>query len=100
MKPFFAIFFPPLAVLMTGRIGAFLFNCILTMMGWLPGVLHAFYIIRQNEEGGRHNEQMKSLREQKDLMMLQIEMSQLQHMQRMAADGVSDIPRHLRKRKK
>ena len=36
------ILLPPLAVLLTGRTGAFLVSLLLTLLGWLPGVIHAF----------------------------------------------------------
>lgn len=39
------ILLPPLAVAMTHGIGKdFLINLILTLIGWLPGVIHAFYV--------------------------------------------------------
>lgn len=41
-----AILLPPLAVgLKAGLGGAFVLNLILTLLFWLPGVLHALYVI-------------------------------------------------------
>lgn len=41
-----AILLPPLAVgLKAGIGGAFILNLILTLIFWLPGVLHALYVI-------------------------------------------------------
>ncbi len=41
-----AILLPPLAVgLKAGIGGAFILNLILTLLFWLPGVLHALYVI-------------------------------------------------------
>ena len=41
-----AIFLPPLAVLMRrGCGGSFLLNIILTILGWVPGVIHAWIVI-------------------------------------------------------
>ncbi|WP_340202321.1 YqaE/Pmp3 family membrane protein [Ascidiimonas sp. W6] len=38
---------PPLAVFLKhGLGGAFLINLLLTILGWLPGVIHAFYVNR------------------------------------------------------
>ncbi len=38
-----AIFFPPIAILLRfGLTGKFWLNILLTMVGWLPGVIHAF----------------------------------------------------------
>lgn len=39
------IFIPPLAVFLKHGLGtAFLISILLTMLGWLPGVIHAFYV--------------------------------------------------------
>lgn len=39
------ILLPPLAVFMKyGLGGTFLINLLLTILGWLPGVVHAFYV--------------------------------------------------------
>jgi uncharacterized membrane protein YqaE (UPF0057 family) len=41
-----AIFIPPLAVgLKEGIGGSFILNIILTLLFWLPGFLHALYVI-------------------------------------------------------
>ncbi|HLV18900.1 MAG TPA: YqaE/Pmp3 family membrane protein [Pseudomonas sp.] len=41
-----AIFLPPLGVfLQVGLGGAFWLNILLTLLGWLPGVIHAIWII-------------------------------------------------------
>ena len=33
------------AVLLTGRIGSFFLSLVLTLFGWLPGVIHAFFVV-------------------------------------------------------
>lgn len=39
------ILLPPLAVAMKHGIGTtFLINLLLTLLGWLPGVIHGFYV--------------------------------------------------------
>lgn len=39
------ILLPPLAVYLKHGIGsAFLISIILTIIGWIPGVIHAFYV--------------------------------------------------------
>jgi len=44
------IFLPPVAVAMKEGIGGqFLINVVLTLIGWLPGVVHAFWV---NSRGG------------------------------------------------
>lgn len=41
-----AIFLPPLGVFLTVGVGsALLINVLLTLLGWLPGVIHALWII-------------------------------------------------------
>ncbi|PSS15176.1 hypothetical protein M430DRAFT_123952 [Amorphotheca resinae ATCC 22711] len=41
-----AIFLPPLAVfLKTGCSADFLINICLSILGWIPGVIHAWYVI-------------------------------------------------------
>lgn len=39
------ILLPPLAVFLTGRMGAFIISLLLTLLGWLPGVIHAFFVV-------------------------------------------------------
>ena len=40
-----SILLPPLAVAMTKGLGKdFIINLLLTILGWLPGVIHAFYV--------------------------------------------------------
>ena len=40
------IFIPPLAVALEKGLGTdFLINLLLTLLGWLPGVIHGFYVL-------------------------------------------------------
>jgi len=44
------IFLPPVAVALKAGIGVqLLINIVLTLIGWLPGVVHAFWINSRNE---------------------------------------------------
>jgi uncharacterized membrane protein YqaE (UPF0057 family) len=44
------IFLPPVGVAMKEGIGGqFLINVVLTMIGWLPGVIHAFWVNSRGE---------------------------------------------------
>jgi uncharacterized membrane protein YqaE (UPF0057 family) len=45
MHFFLCLILPPVAVLLTGRKGSFLLSIILTFCGWLPGVIHAFFVV-------------------------------------------------------
>ena len=42
---FLCVILPPLAVLLTGRMGSFVLSLVLTLLGWLPGVIHAFFVV-------------------------------------------------------
>ncbi len=45
------ILLPPAGVFMTtGISSAFLINILLTLLGWLPGSIHAVWVIVKNEE--------------------------------------------------
>lgn len=51
---FLAFFLPPLAVLATKEKvdNDFWINLILTLLGWLPGFIHALYIVLDGHRGG------------------------------------------------
>ncbi len=53
---FLAVLLPPLAVLLTGRIGSFFLSLILTLFGWLPGVIHAFFVVSDYKNEQRFRE--------------------------------------------
>lgn len=42
---FLCVVLPPLAVLLTGRIGSFFLSLLLTLFGWIPGIIHAFFVV-------------------------------------------------------
>ena len=45
-----AVFIPPLGVLITEGLGVqLLINLILTFLGYIPGIVHALYIILRNK---------------------------------------------------
>lgn len=46
LKIIVAIFLPPLGVFFeTGCSGAFFLNILLTLLGYIPGIIHALFII-------------------------------------------------------
>ena len=48
---FLALTFPPLAVLISGfKLSRLIVSIILTFLGWIPGVIHAFIIINKNKK--------------------------------------------------
>jgi len=49
-----AIVLPPLGVFLSVGVGsALIINVLLTLLGWLPGVIHALWIINQESERSR-----------------------------------------------
>lgn len=53
MKIILAIFLPPVAVLLCGRPMAALVNFLLCLIGFIPGIIHAIYIVNQSENDKR-----------------------------------------------
>jgi uncharacterized membrane protein YqaE (UPF0057 family) len=46
-----AIIFPPLAVLLSDGIGInLILNIILTLLGWIPGLIHALLVVLKNRK--------------------------------------------------
>lgn len=46
MNPILCVLLPPVVVFRTGRLGTTLLNVLLTAMGWLPGVIHAYAVAK------------------------------------------------------
>ncbi len=53
LRYFFCIVLPPVAILMTGRMGSFLLSLVLTLLGWVPGVIHACLVVTDYHEEQR-----------------------------------------------
>jgi uncharacterized membrane protein YqaE (UPF0057 family) len=53
MRYFLAIILPPLAVLLCGKPFQFLLNLVLTLLGWVPGVVHAILVVHTHLEDKR-----------------------------------------------
>jgi len=60
MRYFLCIILPPLAVLTTGKIGAFILSIILTLLVWIPGVIHAILVTNKYYADKRHKELLKA----------------------------------------
>jgi len=58
MRYFLCILLPPIAVLTTGKIGAFILSLILTLLGWIPGMIYAILITNKFYAERRHKELM------------------------------------------
>jgi uncharacterized membrane protein YqaE (UPF0057 family) len=48
MRYILAIFLPPLAVLLCGKPIQFLLNIVLTICFWIPGVIHALFVVNNH----------------------------------------------------
>ncbi len=65
MRYFLAIVLPPLAVLLTGRPGQAALNLVLTLLGWVPGVIHALLVVHEHQADRRQARLVRSLRERR-----------------------------------
>lgn len=57
-----AIICPPLAVLFTGRPIQALLNLILTLCGFIPGVIHAILVVNEDKADKRMKKQVKMMK--------------------------------------
>ena len=48
MRYFLAIILPPLAVLLCGKPVQFILNIFLTLLFWIPGVIHAILVVNSH----------------------------------------------------
>ena len=53
MRYLLAILLPPVSVLFSGRPFQAVFNLILTICFWIPGALHACFLVHQDQEDKR-----------------------------------------------
>lgn len=62
LRFFFCVICPPIAVVLTNRLGSFLLSLLLTLLGWLPGVIHAFIVVTDYENEKRTARLARDLR--------------------------------------
>ncbi len=62
LRYFFCVVFPPLAVLLTGRIGSFFLSILLTLLGVVPGIVHAILVVNDYQSELRLKELSPALR--------------------------------------
>jgi uncharacterized membrane protein YqaE (UPF0057 family) len=63
MRYLLAIVLPPLAVLLCGKPVQALLNCLLTAMLWVPGVIHALFVVSSTESRANADRIVKAQRE-------------------------------------
>ncbi len=65
MRYFLAIVLPPLAVFLCGKPVQGLLNIILTLMGWVPGAVHALFVVHNHFENQRADKIVDALKNSK-----------------------------------
>lgn len=58
---FLAIVAPPLAVIFTGRVGSAFLNIILTLCIYVPGMIHAIFIVQDHKASKRHKQYTRAV---------------------------------------
>ncbi|MET1173767.1 YqaE/Pmp3 family membrane protein [Paenibacillus amylolyticus] len=58
---YFLCFLPPLAVLLCGKPGSFLLNIILTIIGYIPGVIHALLVVHGHKADKRNEKLIRAI---------------------------------------
>lgn len=64
MRYLFAIFLPPVAVIMCGKPFQFLLNIVLSCIYWIPGMIHALLVVsawERKEKLEQHQQHMREL---------------------------------------
>lgn len=59
-----AILLPPLAVLLCGKPIQALLNCLLTLLLWVPGVVHAMLVVSSHHADKRNEKLLREARRQ------------------------------------
>lgn len=62
MRYFLCFLCPPLAILTTGKMGAFVLNILLTLFFWVPGIIHAVLVTSKYYDDKRHRQLMRAVR--------------------------------------
>ena len=58
-----AIILPPLAVLLSGKPFQAILNIILTLLFWVPGVVHAIFVVHNHYADKRTDKIVKAMRQ-------------------------------------
>jgi uncharacterized membrane protein YqaE (UPF0057 family) len=62
MMYFLAIICPPLATLFSGRYVGTLLNIVLTLLGWIPGMIHAMLVVGEVQAEKRNNKLINAMK--------------------------------------
>jgi uncharacterized membrane protein YqaE (UPF0057 family) len=63
MRYFLAIVLPPAAVLMCGKPIQFLLNCLLTLLLWIPGMIHALMVVSSHKADKRTDKIVRAIKQ-------------------------------------
>ncbi len=61
MRYFLAIVLPPVAVLLCGKPVQFILNILLTLLFWIPGVVHAILVVNSHLADKRADKIVKAV---------------------------------------
>ena len=61
MRYFLAIILPPLAVFLCGKPIQGILNIVLTLLGWIPGVIHALFVVSSHLADKRNKELISAI---------------------------------------
>lgn len=59
-----AIILPPVAVLLAGKPIQAVLNLVLTLCGWIPGVIHALFVVSSRNADKRTDRVIKAMKNQ------------------------------------
>ena len=65
MRDLLAILLPPLAVFLCGKPVQAILNIFLTLAFWVPGVIHALFVVHTHLADKRNKELIKAVKESK-----------------------------------
>jgi uncharacterized membrane protein YqaE (UPF0057 family) len=63
MRYVLAILLPPLAVILCGKPVQFILNLFLTLLFWIPGMIHALFVVNSHLADKRADRIEKAIRE-------------------------------------
>lgn len=61
---FLCIVFPPLALLIRGKLGSVLLNLVLWCLGGIPGIIHAILVISSQDKDNQNKRVIKAIKNQ------------------------------------
>ncbi len=66
MRYLLAIVLPPVAVLLCGKPFQALLNLVLTLLFWIPGVVHALFVVNSHLADVRADRLIREMRQQRN----------------------------------